>query len=101
MVHGREIAVRDVVGRNRDQRERRRRRIAQVDSNLGKLLSIRTNNSKAILTLNHDVLPLPEIFRAFKNAGVDECRILPGLPFSPIITKVDRVAEAIGTESTV
>jgi hypothetical protein len=58
------------------------------------------NNSDTKLTLKHHVLALPEVFRAVKNAGVDECRILPGLPCSPINTKVDRVAEAICAKGT-
>ena len=54
------------------------------------------------LTLNHDVLAVPEeAFIATKDARVHCRRVFPLLPSSPVLTEVTRVAKHVRSEGLV
>ena len=55
------------------------------------------NRSNGKLTLEKNVLALPKVVLGVENAGIDERRVLPGLPLSPIAAEVPRIAEAVRT----
>lgn len=55
------------------------------------------NRSNGKLTLEKNVLALPKVVRGVENAAIDERRVLPGLPLSPIAAEVPRIAEAVRT----